>query len=280
MRTTKLGALLTALSLTVALFSTMKASAMEFSLQRGTLLCDNRPVLENVPRGFAMVEDPTGAGVFLRFTAANTSSFIQRPLGKIAGLSRFTSTHRYEPFWMRPKAGLSHADVQFETQWLLAETKGGDCVMLVPMIDGPFRYSISGSDAGLVLNRRDRRSVHLWRRGHGAFRIRGPRSLSNGRRRRKGGNEAAGHRQTPQRKTSARFCRSFRLVHLGFVLQGGFGRQGPHRTGIVQGRRRGASLSDPRRRLAGLQDRCPPAMSAWYRWAPISSVLAAILRLL
>ncbi len=86
---------------------------MEFTLKNGTLLCDNRPVLENIPKGFAAVEDPTGTGVFLRFTAGNSSSFIQTPLGKIAGLSRFTSTHRYEPFWMKPAAGTSHADVQF-----------------------------------------------------------------------------------------------------------------------------------------------------------------------
>ena len=127
------------------------ASAMEFTLKNGTLLCDNRPVLENIPKGFSAVEDPTGTGVFLRFTARNSSSFIQTPLCKIAELNRFTSTHRYEPFWMKPAAGTSHADVHFETQWLLAETKSGDCVMLVPLIDGVFRFSISGGDAGLVL---------------------------------------------------------------------------------------------------------------------------------
>jgi raffinose synthase len=127
------------------------AWAIDITLKNGTLSIDNRPVLENIPKSFSVVEDPTGTGVFLRFTAGNSSSFIQTPLGKIAGLSRFTSTHRYEPFWMKPAAGTSHADVQFETQWLLAETKGGDCVMLVPLIDGVFRFSISGGNAGLNL---------------------------------------------------------------------------------------------------------------------------------
>ena len=140
-----------AMCLTAVIALPAGASAMEFTLENGTLLCDKRPVLENIPKGFTAVEDPTGTGVFLRFTARNSSSFIQTPLCKIAGLSRFTSTHRYEPFWMKPASGTSHADVCFETQWLLAETKSGDCVMLVPLIDGVFRFSISGSDAGLVL---------------------------------------------------------------------------------------------------------------------------------
>ena len=52
---------------------------------------------------------------------------------------------------MKPAVGKSHADVQFETQWLLAETEAGECVMLVPLIDGAFRFSLSGGDAGLVL---------------------------------------------------------------------------------------------------------------------------------
>ncbi|MGA2798640.1 MAG: Sip1-related alpha-galactosidase, partial [Thermoguttaceae bacterium] len=140
-----------AMCLAAVIAAPADAWAMEFTLKNGTLLCDNRPVLENIPKGFTAVEDPTGTGVFLRFTAGNSNSFIQTPLGKIAGLSRFTSAHRSEPFWMKPATGTSHADVRFETQWLLAETKSGDCVMLVPLIDGVFRFSISGGDAGLVL---------------------------------------------------------------------------------------------------------------------------------
>ena len=127
------------------------AWASDYSLTKGTLWCDSRPILQNVPNTFTAVEDPTGTGVFLKFTAPSSNSYFQSPLGKIDGLSRFTSTHRSEPFWMKPAAGVSHKDVRFETQWLIAETKTGDCIMLVPMIDGPFRFSISGNDAGLLL---------------------------------------------------------------------------------------------------------------------------------
>jgi raffinose synthase len=151
MRIMRLPLFLGVLCLMIIFHAADCASAMEYSLQKGTLSCDNRPILQNVPKGFALVEDPAGVGVFLRFTAGASSSILQSPLGKIDGLSRFTSAHRNEAFWMQPAVGTSHADVRYETQWLLAETKSGDCAMIVPLIDGAFRFSISGGNAGLVL---------------------------------------------------------------------------------------------------------------------------------
>jgi raffinose synthase len=52
---------------------------------------------------------------------------------------------------MVPAAGRAHADVKPETQWLLAETETGDCVMLVPLMDGPFCFTLSGETNGLKL---------------------------------------------------------------------------------------------------------------------------------
>ena len=126
--------------------------AMNASLQDGTLRLDDQPVLSGVPSSFAVVKDDSGTGVFLRMSAEKSSSFLQSSLGTIAGLRRFTSCHRYEPFWMRPAAGTTHAEVQAETQWLLAETESGECVMLVPLIDGAFRFSLGGRPVGLMLS--------------------------------------------------------------------------------------------------------------------------------
>jgi len=100
---------------------------------------------------FATVPDPTGTGVFLSFTAAHSGSYLQAPLGTIHGLRRFTCCHRYEPFWMKPAAGTGVEEVPAETQWLLAETDSGACVMLVPLIDAPFRFALRGEHEGLVL---------------------------------------------------------------------------------------------------------------------------------
>ena len=107
--------------LALLLTVTKANAAEEYSLRDGTLWNGSRPVLQNVPSGFAIVADPTGAGVFLRMTVPEAGSLIQSPPGAIAGLQRFTSCHRDEPWWMVPAAGRAHSDVKLETQWLLAE---------------------------------------------------------------------------------------------------------------------------------------------------------------
>ena len=124
---------------------------MNLSLTHGTLWQDDRPVLETVPDTFAAVPDSSGVGVFLRMSAPRPGSFVQSPLGTIRGLRRFTSCHRYEPFWMKPAAGATTAEVPVETQWLLAETDTGECVLLVPLLDGAFRFALRGGPAGLTL---------------------------------------------------------------------------------------------------------------------------------
>ena len=147
----KLTPALSLAGLALVLALTNASAAEDYSLHHGALWKGDRAVLQNVPSGFAIVKDPAGAGVFLRLTVADPGSRIQSPLGAIAGLQRFTSCHRDEPFWMVPTAGRTQADVKLETQWLLAETEAGDCVMLVPLMDGPLCFTLSGEPNGLKL---------------------------------------------------------------------------------------------------------------------------------
>jgi raffinose synthase len=116
-----------------------------------TLTLGNKPVLESVPSEFSLVEDRTGAGVFLRVTIKQPTSYFTVELGRIAGLKRLTCCHRAEPFWMNPSVGNTHAAVRPETQWVLAETTSGAFVIVVPLFDGAFRFALSGSAAGLTL---------------------------------------------------------------------------------------------------------------------------------
>jgi raffinose synthase len=129
----------------------IRNAGASFSLRDGTLWFENHPVLQDVPAVFSVVPDPTGTGVFLRFTDLRPGSILQSRLGAIDGLRRFTSCRRDEPFWMLSATGKTHAEVQAETQWLLAETESGDCVMLAPLIDGDFRFSLGGDAGGLTL---------------------------------------------------------------------------------------------------------------------------------
>jgi len=66
-------------------------------------------------------------------------------------LRRFTSCHRDEPFWMVPLAGTNESQVALETQWLLAQTDAGDCVMLVPLMTDKAVFTLSGATNGLQL---------------------------------------------------------------------------------------------------------------------------------
>jgi len=142
-----------ALILTAALaLATLTAQTKPIcELRAGTLYMEGRAVLRSVPDNFSIVEDPTGAGVFLKFSAQPAESYRQTPLGQIAGLQRFTSCHRVDPFWMVPVAGTNEAGVALETQWLLAETTAGDCVMMVPLLDKNCRFALSGNSHGLNL---------------------------------------------------------------------------------------------------------------------------------
>jgi raffinose synthase len=127
------------------------SSADDFSLRDGTLKFGRRRVLQHVPTNFTIVKTVDHAGVFLRFAATQAHSQILSPVGNITGLLRFTSSHRDEPFWMVPQAGTMVADVGLETQWLLAERDAGDCVMLVPLMDGPFVFTLRGARDGLQI---------------------------------------------------------------------------------------------------------------------------------
>ena len=99
-----------------------------------------------------MEEDPSGVGVFLRFTASEPAARHVFPVGAVTGISRFTCCARYEPFWMKPHAGTKAGQVPVETQYLLTEQEGGTCVLYVPLIDGAFRGSLQGAgEDGLEL---------------------------------------------------------------------------------------------------------------------------------
>lgn len=116
----------------------------------GVLHLDTAPVLRDLAAGWSTVDDATGTGVFLRAAAA-TACFLELPLGRLAGLERFTSVHRFSPFWTRPALGTRDAEVRPETLWLLARRDDGGHTLLVPLLDGATRYSLRGTPDGLAV---------------------------------------------------------------------------------------------------------------------------------
>ncbi len=119
------------------------------NVQRLTL--NGRTVVAGLDPALSLERDPTGVGVFVRARAAQTHSFHRFRLGDLPALQRFTGAYRYDPFWMRPVAGTTTAEILPETQYLLAERRDGLCVLIVPLFDDPFRFSLSGDVQGLQL---------------------------------------------------------------------------------------------------------------------------------
>ena len=121
----------------------------DFQLDAGVLACDGRLVL-SLPDSASLVPDPLGSAVFIHVVAQEAASRLVLPIGGLLNLSRFTACYRDEPFWMKPMCGMADTPVPIETQVLLAEQVGGNCVLLVPIIDGDFRCSLQGDSAAAL----------------------------------------------------------------------------------------------------------------------------------
>jgi hypothetical protein len=109
------------------------------------------PVLEELPDNWSVLEDATQAGAFLRVESAEPACFLELSLGRVAGMARFTSFHRFSPFWTKPATGKTESEVRPETLWLLAEMDDGRCTMVVPLLDSRTRFSLRGAASGLAV---------------------------------------------------------------------------------------------------------------------------------
>lgn len=127
------------------------AFGANFTLRDGALAVGERIILRHVPAEFSVVQDRSGAGVFLSYSAPQPGALLENFVGEIAGLKRFISCHRDEPFWMVPRAGTNESQVALETQWLLAETGAGEYLMLVPLVTDTTVFTLSGGTNGLQL---------------------------------------------------------------------------------------------------------------------------------
>src|ERR1700736_3007274 len=117
---------------------------MSISLVAGSVVAEQRSLLVNVPDTVEAEPDPCGHGHFLVARAKSTSSRHVFDLGAIPDLVRFTLCHRYEPYWMKPRAGTRLSEVPAETQFFLGQLRDGRWLLLVPLIGDAFRFSLRG----------------------------------------------------------------------------------------------------------------------------------------
>src|ERR1700678_3597712 len=107
-----------------------------FAITDGKLHLGGSPILTDVNTHMTCLEDPSGVGLFLGFTAEKPQARLLFPVGNLLATKRFTACHRYEPYWMKAAAGTRGGEVPVETQFLLTEQEDGNCVLLVPLLDG------------------------------------------------------------------------------------------------------------------------------------------------
>ena len=117
---------------------------MTLALTDHAVLADDRPLLTGLADAFSAEPDSFGVGLFLVAQADWSASRHRFAVGVIPSLARFTVCHRYEPYWMKPCAGSRLQDVPAETQMLLARLTDDRWLLLVPLVDDRFRFSLRG----------------------------------------------------------------------------------------------------------------------------------------
>jgi raffinose synthase len=109
-----------------------------------------RVLVENLDEGVTLERDALGNGAFLVATAKGTSTRLVVSLGTLPLLERYTVCHRYEPYWMKARAGTRLADVPPETQSFVAKLTDTTFLLLVPLVGELTRFSLRGRPDGTL----------------------------------------------------------------------------------------------------------------------------------
>jgi len=129
----------------------MATSKSSSTLRKGVLTIGGTALVTGVHANLTLDEQIVPGGVFLHARTGTPAARWIVPIGTVTSVTRYTATHRYEPFWMKPCAGTDLATVPVETQWLLCEREDGQVALVVPLIDGAFRATVQGKDGALAV---------------------------------------------------------------------------------------------------------------------------------
>ncbi|KAJ7945832.1 galactinol--sucrose galactosyltransferase-like [Quillaja saponaria] len=128
-------------------------SPLSITRQGSTFFSNGHPILTDVPPNIIATPSPfiissdktkNTVGFFLGFdTDDEPKSRHVVPIGKLKGI-RFMSLFRFKPWWTTHWVGHNGKDVEHETQMILLERNdsGRPYVLLLPLLEGPFRASL------------------------------------------------------------------------------------------------------------------------------------------
>ncbi|KAG2710435.1 hypothetical protein I3843_04G026800 [Carya illinoinensis] len=124
-------------------------------LEGSSFLANGHVILSDVPDNISVAPSPytsldksiTSLGCFVGFSASHSSSRHVFPVGKLRDI-RFMSIFRFKVWWTTHWVGSNGRDLENETQMVVLEKSdsGRPYVLLLPLIEGPFRASIQPGD--------------------------------------------------------------------------------------------------------------------------------------
>ncbi|XP_010033309.2 probable galactinol--sucrose galactosyltransferase 5 [Eucalyptus grandis] len=121
--------------------------------QGRTFSVNGHPFLSDVPGNVVATPSPYGgkAGCFVGFDAAEDESRHVAPVGRLQGI-RFMSIFRFKVWWTTHWIGSKGRDLESETQLMMLERSdsGRPYVVLLPLLEGPFRASLQPGDDDYV----------------------------------------------------------------------------------------------------------------------------------
>ena len=124
------------------------------SLQGPEFVANGHLVLSDVPPNVVATQSAaTGYGCFVGFDADEAKSRHVVSIGKLKGI-RFMSIFRFKVWWTTHWVGDNGRDLENETQMVILEKSdsGRPYVLLLPIVEGPFRSSLQpGEDDSVDL---------------------------------------------------------------------------------------------------------------------------------
>ena len=124
---------------------------MSITLEGTNFLANGHPILTEVPLNIVATPSPLISsnrsknlvGCFVGFDADEAKSRHVVPVGNLKGI-RFMSIFRFKVWWTTHWTGSSGKDVEHETQMMILEKNdlGRPYVLLLPLLEGPFRASL------------------------------------------------------------------------------------------------------------------------------------------
>lgn len=111
------------------------------TLEESNLMANGRVFLSQVPSN--IIASPSPAGSFIGFDADEAKSRHVVPIGKLKGI-KFMSIFRFKVWWTTHWIGSNGRDLEHETQMVILNksSSGRPYVLLLPLLEGPFRASL------------------------------------------------------------------------------------------------------------------------------------------